>query len=58
MTSILSLAGVLGADVDQQISWFQSHGLIPRNKNCPTRNHPMNLQSRNDITNKCRYIEK
>lgn len=52
MTSILSLAGVLRVDVHQQISWFQSHGLIARNKNCPVCNHPMNLQSSSDITGK------
>ena len=28
MSSILALAGVLSADVEQQIAWFQSKGLL------------------------------
>ena len=56
MASILSLASVLGADVDQQINWFQVKGLmIARNKTCPACSHGMNMQSRSDISDK--YIQ-
>ena len=57
MPSILSLASVLGSNADQQITWFQTKGLIARNKNCPSCNQVMNMQSRNDVTDQYRLIK-
>jgi uncharacterized protein with PIN domain len=58
MTSILSLAGVLGADIEDQISWFQTRGLLARHKNCPSCNQAMTQQSRNDIIDMYRYCRR
>ena len=56
MASILSLASVLGGEIAELISWYQSRGLIARSKSCPTCNHVMDMQSRSDITDKYRSI--
>ena len=55
MSSILALSGVLSADIDQQITWFQSKGLLASTKNCPVCSHGMTLQPRSDITDQYRY---
>ena len=55
--NILSLASVLGANTDQQITWFQKKGLIARNKCCPSCNQAMNMQSGNDVTDQCSLIK-
>ena len=55
MVSILSLFKILGADIEEQLDWFQSKGLIARRKNCPACTNPMDLQKRSDITDKYRY---
>ena len=55
MESVLSLSAVVGPDVNQQITWLQSKGLLPRNKTCPACNHPMTMQARSDITDKFRW---
>ena len=54
MCSILALAGVLSADVEQQIAWFQSKGLLAHSKICPACNSSMTLQTRTDITDQYR----
>ena len=46
---------VIGPDVNQQITWLQSKGLLPRNKTCQACNHPMTMQARSDITDKFRW---
>ena len=56
MASILSLASVLGGEIAELISWYQSRGLIARSKSCPTCNHVMDMPSRSDITDKYRSI--
>ena len=55
MASILALAEIIGGDVDQQLTWLQSRGLLPRTKTCPACNHAMDFQARNDITDKYRW---
>ena len=55
MVSILSLSKILGADIEEQLDWFQSKGLIARRKNCSASTNPMDLQKRSDITDKYRY---
>ena len=55
MESVLSLSAVIGPDVNQQITWLQSKGLLPRKKTCPACNHPMTMQARSDITDKFRW---
>ena len=57
MESIQALTAVIGANVDQQISWLQSKGLLSRNKFCPACNQPMDLQQRNDITDGYRWCQ-
>ena len=52
MESILALSAVIGLDVDKQIHWLQSRGLLSRNKACPACNLQMDLQQRGDITDK------
>ena len=54
-TSILSLSSVLSGNMLHVIGWYQSRGLNTRSKSCPTCNQPMNLQSRNDISDKYRF---
>ena len=55
MSTILQLSGVLSADVEDQISWFQTKGLLASTKNCPACSQAMTLQQRSDITDKYRY---
>ena len=43
-------------DVDQQISWFQSKGLLATSKTCPACSQPMNMQTRSNVTDKYRYV--
>ena len=43
-------------DVDHQISWFQSKGLLAMSKTCPACSQPMNMQTRSDVTDKYRYV--
>ena len=54
MESILALAAVVGTNVDQEISWLQSKGLLSQNRFCPACNQPMDFQQRNDIMMKWR----
>ena len=53
MESVLSLSAVM--EVNQQITWLQSKGLLPRNKTCLACNHPMTMQARSDVTDKFRW---
>ena len=53
MASILSIASVLGGEMTDVITWFQTRGLLAQNKSC---NHNMDMQTRSDITDKYRYI--
>ena len=57
MASILDLASVISArtNIEEQIAWFQS---IARTKSCPTCIHAMDMQSRSDISDKYRYIQR
>ena len=43
-------------DPDEQITWFQSKGLLARNKTCPACNQAMIMQTRSDVSEKYRYI--
>ena len=43
-------------DVDQQIGWFQSKGLLATSKTCPACSQPINMQTRSDVTDKYRYV--
>ena len=52
MASILALAEIIGGDIDQQLTWLQSKGLMPSSKACPACTHTMDMQPRNDITDK------
>ena len=52
--SILDLLPVLAGTNDQQIAWFQQRGLLASNDNCPSCGLQMQLQTRNDIQDKCR----
>ena len=56
MASILSIASVLGGEMTDVITWFQTRGLLAQNKSCPACNHNMDMQTRSDITDKYRYI--
>ena len=56
MASILSLASVISAELEEQIAWFQARGLLAQNKTCPACNQPMNMQQRQNVTDKYRYI--
>ena len=49
MESVLALSAVIGPEVDKQISWLQSKGLLGRNKLCPACNQPMDMQQRRVI---------
>ena len=51
MASILDLADISSArtTIEERIAWFQSKGLLARTKNCPSCNHVMEMQGRNDI---------
>ena len=55
MESVLALSAVISPQVDKQIHWLQSKGLLARNKTCPPCNQQMDLQHRNDITDKYRW---
>ena len=55
MESVLALSAVIGPEVDKQISWLQSKGLLGRNKLCPACNQPMDMQQRRDITDGHRW---
>ena len=55
MESVLSLSAVIGPDVNQQITWLQSKGLLPQTKHCPSCSTAMSLQARSDITDKFRW---
>ena len=54
--SILNLGPYMFGDVDQQIGWFQSKGLLATSKTCPACSQPMNMQTRSDVTDKYRYV--
>ena len=54
--SILDLGQCMFRDVDQQIGWFQSKGLLATNKTCPACSQPMEMQKRSDVTDKYRYV--
>ena len=43
--SILDLGQYMFGDVDQQIGWFQSKGLLAMNKSCPVCSQPMDMQN-------------
>ena len=53
--SVLALAAVIGPEVETQVTWLQSKGLLGRNKTCPACNQPMDMQHRSDITDKYRW---
>ena len=53
MASILSLASVISAELEEQIA---GSSLLAQNKTCPACNQPMNMQQRQDVTDKYRYI--
>ena len=55
MDSVLSLCEVIAPDVSKQITWLQSKGLLARNKQCSSCSNPMELQHRNDISDKYRW---
>ena len=54
--SILDLAAVISerTSAREQLEWFQGKGLIARTKICPACNAAMELQTRNDISDKYR----
>ena len=54
--SILDLGQYMFRDVDQQIGWFQSKGLLATNKTCPACSQPINMQKHSDVTDKYRYV--
>ena len=54
--SILDLGPYMFGDVDQQIDWFQSKGLLATSKTCPASNQPMNIQTHSDVTDMSRYV--
>ena len=54
--SLLDLGPVMFGDTDEQITWFQSKGLLARNKTCPACNQAMIMQTRSDVSDKYRYI--
>lgn len=56
MASILDLAAIISdrTSPQERLDWFQQKGLIARTKNCAICNHPMELQSRSDVTDKFR----
>ena len=54
--NILDIASVLAGGPDHQIDWFQQKGLIARNKLCPSCKLQMQLQCRNDIQDRRRYM--
>ena len=55
--SILDLGQYMFGDVDQQIGWFQSKGLLATNKTCAAcSQQPMDMQKRSDVTDKYRYV--
>ena len=54
--SILDLGPYMFGDVDQQIAWFQSKGLLATSKTCPACSQSMNMQIRSDVTDKYRYV--
>ena len=43
-------------DVDQQICWFQSKGLLATSKTCPACSQPMDMQKCSNVTDKYRYV--
>ena len=51
----LALAAVIGPEVETQVTWLQSKGLLGRNKTCPACNQQMDMQHRSDITDKYRW---
>ena len=53
---ILDLGQHMFGDVDRQIGWFQSKGLLATNKTCPACSQPMDMQKRSDVTDKYRYV--
>jgi len=53
--SILDLGPYMFGDVDQQIGWFQSKGLLATSKTCPACSQPMDMQTRSDVTDKYRW---
>ena len=54
--SILDLGPYLFGDVDQQISWFQSKGLLAMSRTWYAVSQPMNMQTCSDVTDKYRYV--
>ena len=55
MESVLALAAVIGPEVETQVTWLQSKGLLSRNKTCPACNQQMDMQHRSHITDKYRW---
>ena len=55
MECVLAHSSVIGPEVDKQISWLQSKGLLSRNKQCPSCNQSMDMQQRSDITDQYRW---
>ena len=39
MASILSIASVLGGEMTDVITWFQTRGLLAQNKSCPAKGY-------------------
>ena len=54
--SILDPGPYMFGDVEQQIGWFQSKGLLATSKTYPACSQPMNMQTRSDVTDKYRYV--
>ena len=54
MANILDLASVI-TSIEEQIAQF---GLLARTKSCSTCSHAMDMQSRSDISDKYRYIQR
>ena len=54
--SILELDPVIFGSLDEQIHWLQGKDLIARQKLCPVCSQQMDLQTRNDVSDKRRYI--
>ena len=42
MEIVLALAAVIGQEVEKQVTWLQSMGLLGRNKTCPACNQQVN----------------
>ena len=54
--SILDLAKLITSDIADQIAWFQTKQLLSLQRSCPSCSATMEMQWRDDIQDKYRYI--